>query len=286
MADEPFLDRLRADVDAEMQTLIGVATHEVAIRDANEEYRRRRRAIRSELRNLGLDDPNPWPDLWKWYGHYSADQHLTTYQARREFVLDMYRPLLDALEGLEERKLGTGIRPGPTGWTDVDRQVAALERAYARARTPEDFRQIGLLCRDIFISLGHVVFDPEKHLPPGAPIPKGDDAKQRLEYAIGAEHAGKGNEESRALVRAMWSFVQPVVHSRTGDETQAMIAAETTISLQRVIARLFPDPAGRLPEAGEDEQEWEPSPEDVRWYVEHMIEKTMHPQGSDIRTVL
>jgi hypothetical protein len=131
--ESSFIDRLRSDIDAEIDMLMGVATHEVNIRDANDEYKQRRRRIRSELRELTIDDPNPWSDLWAWYGHYSRDSNLSSYQARRMFLLETYQPLRDALDGLEGRRLGTGIIVGPTGWTDVDRQVAALERAYAVA---------------------------------------------------------------------------------------------------------------------------------------------------------
>ena len=68
-----------------------------------------------------------------------------TRPAATSFLL--YQLVLDTLDGLEQCRLGSGIAMGLTGWTDVDRQVAALERAYAAASVPEGFRQVGLLCR-------------------------------------------------------------------------------------------------------------------------------------------
>jgi hypothetical protein len=272
VVEDTFIDRLRADIDAEIQTLIDVARNEVGIRGANNEYKSRRRRIRAELREAGLDDPNPWPDLWRWYGHYSGDGSLGTYQARRELVLESYQPLLDSLEGLEERRLGTGISVPATGWTEVDRQVAALHTSYARAHTPEEYRQVGLLCRDIFVSLGHVVFDGAKHLPPGKDPPRGDDAKNRLELAVLAEYGGGPNEKLRALVRSTWDFAQPIVHDRTDDQTKAMLAADATIHLQKVLAVLFPNPTGFLPAEtspdDEEEPDGEPSLDDLRAYQE------------------
>ena len=168
------------------------------------------------------------------------------------------------------------------GWADVDRQTSALREAYARAETPEEFRQVGLLCRDIFISLGRVIFDPEKHLPKNEPMPKRDDAKKRLDLAMKAEYGGSENEELRGLVRATYRFVQPRVHDQTEDRTNAMIAADATIHLVKVLAALFPTPtdaphaeeSAEL-EPGEDyepEPDWEPDSEDAAAYMEWLDE--------------
>lgn len=89
-----------------------------------------------------------------------------------------------SVQPVEQRRLGSGIARGLTGWADVDGQIAALERVYAAASAPEEFRQIGLLCRALFVSTSYVVFDADRHLPDGAQLPKKDDAKNRLDYAI------------------------------------------------------------------------------------------------------
>jgi hypothetical protein len=268
-----LLDRLRRDVDAEMQLLVDVACREADFKQVNDESKSRRRRMRGELKEVGLDDPNPWPDLWNWYGYYS--RNLPSYQERREHILSTYQPLLDALDGLEDRRVGTGIATAATGWTEVDRQVAALHGRYARARTPEDFRQIGLLCRDIFISLGHVIFDGRRHLSTGKAEPRLDDTKGRLELALAVEYGGEKNERLRKLVRSTWEFVQPVVHDRTDDATLAMIAADATLHLQKVLAALFPNPTGRLQtdDAYDVEPTWEPLDEDLRYYLTYLIDE-------------
>jgi hypothetical protein len=181
LGEDTFIDRLRAEIDYETAMLIGVATRDIAIEDASSDYKRRRRFIRQGLRSLGLDDPNQWPELWSWYGFYKEREELGTYQARREYIIRRYQPLLTALERLEERQLGTGIDAPETGWTEVDAETRQLRQRYATAQTPEDFRAVGLLCRDILISLGDVVFDPDRHLPMDQPMPKRDDAKNRID---------------------------------------------------------------------------------------------------------
>jgi hypothetical protein len=274
MAEDAFVDRLRADIEKQKQLLMDVSNWAANIRDVNDEYKDRRSRIRSQLKALGLEDPNPWSDLWLWYGHYKDNPGLASYQDRRELVLRTYQPLLDALENIGERRLGTGITAPATGWTEVDRQVGQLRESYARAETPEQYRQVGLLCRDIFISLGHVVFDPDKHLPAGAAMPKRDDAKNRLEWAVRSEYRGESGEKMRGLVRATLEFVQPVVHDRTHDRTKAMIAADATVHLVKVLAALFPSPTGKPPTDEDDEHEdydWEPSEDDWREYLESAI---------------
>ena len=118
-------------------------------------------------------------------------------------------------------------------------------------------------------------------------MPKRDDPKNRLAYAVRAEYGGGDNEELRVLVRATWKFVQPRVHDQTEDRTNAMIAADATIHLVKVLAALFGTPTGQgrghgepiQPELepGEDyepEPDWEPDPEDVQaylsWYTDEL----------------
>ena len=285
MADDTFIGRLRADVDLETDTLMGVAEGRIAIQDANEEYKKRRRGLRSALKRLGLSDPNNWPDLWLWYGRYKDDDELRSYQSRREFIILRYQPLIETLDNLADRQLGTGIDIPTTGWAPVDRQVEQLREMYARADTPEQFRQVGLLCRDIFISLGYVVFDPEKHLSEGEPMPKRDNAKDRLAYAVGAEYGGRSNVELRGLVRATWTYVQDRVHDQSEDRRDAMIAADATIHLVKVLAALFPRPTGKPPPAN-DENEYEdeigyeePDPENWDFTAEDWATADEPPYG-------
>lgn len=283
MGDDTFIDRLRGEIDYETAMLIGVATREIAIENASADYKRRRRIIRQGLRFLALDDPNPWPELWSWYGHYKEREELATYQARREHIIRRYQPLLSALERLEARQLGTGIDAPETGWTEVDSEVRQLRQRYATAQTPEDFRAVGLLCRDVLISLGHVVFDPEHHLPLDEAMPKRDDAKSRIDYVVQAEFPGSDNHRLRALVKAQWDYVQPVVHTRADTERKARLAADGTIYLVNTLRALIPEPTGVFanldeePPPGsnpsvEEYEEWEPEPEDLAYMERNWAE--------------
>lgn len=130
------LDELRALVNAQAELMVDVSTGGPRIRDENSRYQARRREIGAELRRLGLDDPNPHRDLWAWHGHWS--QQLPTYQSRRDYIREIHAPLLDALEHLGERHLGSGMQAPQTGWGAADHQLSQLRERYAISQTADD----------------------------------------------------------------------------------------------------------------------------------------------------
>jgi len=85
---------LLRDLEDQKAIMIAVATGGPKIQEKNPEFMDRRRRIRQELQTLGLQDPNPFVDLWGWYGKWSAGE-LTTYASRRTFVANMYSEVLD-----------------------------------------------------------------------------------------------------------------------------------------------------------------------------------------------
>lgn len=143
-----------------MDMMTAVATGGPSIQDVDREYQDRRRRVRALLRQLGLEDPNPHLDLWAWYGKWSRE--FGTYAERRSYVREMYRPLL---EGIDERSKGAvgSELPGSElpGRPAVDGQVTQLGIRLASAATPEDQQAVGLLCRDIMISLAQAAHDAD-----------------------------------------------------------------------------------------------------------------------------
>jgi hypothetical protein len=53
----------------------------------------------------------------------------------------------------------------------VDDQLGQLRERFATARTAEDFQAIGLLCRDLLISLSDATFDEDGHVAEGGDTP-------------------------------------------------------------------------------------------------------------------
>ena len=121
------------ELESQRELMIAVSTGGPRIDAVNEEFRERRDRIASALMERGLDDPNPYSDLWKWYGKWSSGD-LPTYQSRRAHISDLYTPLLDTLRS----PTASGVRkepPPPTGWSRVDRGIGAVRERLATAAT-------------------------------------------------------------------------------------------------------------------------------------------------------
>ena len=59
------------EIEAQKALMIAVSTGGPRIQQVNEEYKERRIEIQSRLLELGIKDPNPYGDLWSWYGKWS-----------------------------------------------------------------------------------------------------------------------------------------------------------------------------------------------------------------------
>ena len=124
----------------------------------------------------------------------------------------------------------------PTGWDRVDRVVTQLRKRLALARTEEDFQGIGLLCREVLISLAQTVYDPARH-----PILDGTDAspadfKRMLDAYIAVELKGNSGEHQRKHARAALDLAQHLQHKRTAVFRDAASCVEATTSVVNLIA--------------------------------------------------
>src|SRR4030095_13346134 len=137
----------------------------------------------------------PYPDLWAWYGKWSSGE-LPTYRSRREYLVQLFQPTLDALT---RRAAGVVAEPSaaPTGWTRVDRGIDAIRQRLETAHTEEEFQAVGLLCRETLISLGQAVYDPAQHTPTDGVTPSVTDGYRMIEAFISSALSGGSNETIR-----------------------------------------------------------------------------------------
>lgn len=222
------------ELELQRELLIAVATGGPRIDSVNEEFRERRDRIASALAERGLNDPNPYSDLWKWYGKWSSGD-LPTYQSRRIHVSDLYTPLLDAIRTPKAR----GARkepPPPTGWPRVDRGIGAVRDRLATATTEEEFQTVGLLCRETLISLAQAVYDASLHAPATGKVLSETDAGGMLEGFVAVELAGGANEEARRHAKAALSLAVALQHRRTATVKDAAMCAEATTAVMNLIA--------------------------------------------------
>jgi hypothetical protein len=74
--------------------------------------------------------------------------------------------------------LGGAIFEEPTGWQKVDRQLQEMRQRLDCAETEEQFQGVGLLCREVLISVAQEVYDPARHPLIDDKIPSNTDAKR------------------------------------------------------------------------------------------------------------
>lgn len=220
-------------VDFQRSLMTAVATGGPRIDDVNLEYKNRRTVIGDGLPKLGLADPNPYTDLWSWYGKWSAD--LPNYRSRREYLRDLYAPLQTQLESVVRGNQPADSRE-PTGWERVDRALDKLRLQLQDARDEEDYQQVGLLAREVLISLGQAVYDPSVHPPVDDVTPGQNDAGRMLESYIAATLAGKSNEELRRHAKAALRLALSLQHERDAGFRKAALCAEATASVVNTIA--------------------------------------------------
>jgi hypothetical protein len=126
----------------------------------------------------------------------------------------------------------------PTGWSKVDRQLQEVRQRLDSAQSEEQYQAVGLLCREVLISVGEVAFDPLRHRSLDGVGPSETDAKRRLEAMFEKELGGTANEEARGHAKAAVRLAVALQHKRTADFQTAALCAEATASVANLAAIL------------------------------------------------
>ncbi len=109
----PTHEDLIKRIEAQRNLMIAVATGGPRIQTVNTEYQEQREGLAAMLADLDIPDPNPFSDLWAWYGKWSSGD-LPSYQSRRRFISELYEPLISQLKRGTPTK-ASGIFKEPTG---------------------------------------------------------------------------------------------------------------------------------------------------------------------------
>lgn len=165
------------------------------------------------------------------------------WQARRDLLSGIFDSLHDRLAHVEleslESSLVEPISPhSRTGWSAVDTEISEMRRHFNSARTPQDYRAVGLDCVAVSEALSARVYDPARHLRPGEEEPPVAKTKQRIERFIEDVAPDSDNAALRKLARAVVKYAQHVKHSDTPTRREAGIAADAVIQLANMLRRL------------------------------------------------
>jgi hypothetical protein len=225
MTDDELVSGLKKIRD----TMIAVGTGGPRINDVNDSYQRIFATLSGELARRHLDNPITYGSLWDWYGRWSSGD-LPSYQSRRTFVGELIDPLI--------RRIRTGRveEMQPTGWQRVDRAVGEARDRLAAAENEEQFQAVGLLCREILISLAQAVYVRERHPALNGTEPSSTDAKRMLEAYIATELADSANEEVRRHARSALDLANALQHRRTATFRETAMCVEATTTIINVIA--------------------------------------------------
>lgn len=225
-------DELLKEIEAQRSLMVAVATGGPKIQEVNHQYTERRDRIQRELRGRNLKDPNPHGDLWAWYGRWNSGD-LGSWASRRAHLSEMYQPLIDQIRA---NVAGSRLFEEPTGWARVDRGVYEIRRRLEQAEAEEHFQAVGLLCREVLISVAQVVYDPQRHPTEDGSQPSETDAKRMLDAYMLAELSGGPNEGIRRHAKAALALANDLQHHRTATYRQAALCAEATTSVVNLVA--------------------------------------------------
>jgi hypothetical protein len=174
---------------------------------------------------------NPHEDLWDWYHYWNTN--LPSYRDRRFYVNRLFGP---TIESVTKRSAFYSVPREPTGWERVDRALSKARSQLEGASAEEDCQAIGLLCREIIISLAQAVYDPTMHESLDGVRPSETDANRMLEAYIAHVFPGASNKEIRAFVRASLALALNLQHRRTATRKLAALCVEAAASTTAVIS--------------------------------------------------
>jgi hypothetical protein len=227
------VDNLVAEVCILLNDMNAVATGKARIQELDDQYKARKRRIRQELEFRGICDPNPFDSLWDWYHKWKSE--FERYGERRRYLTALFEPLFLSLA---DRLVEPVPIREPTGWDRVDRALTKARRILESAAHEEDFQSVGLLCREVLISVGQSVYNPEIHSPSDGTTPSATDANRMIEAFFMDAAAGSSNETVRRYAKSSLQLALELQHRRSADFRVASLCLEATSSVVHTVAIL------------------------------------------------
>lgn len=215
--------------------LISVSTGGPRIQSVEPQYKQTYEYVKRQLKRIDVDNPNDYDSLWNWHGKWS--NNIPSYQGRRDHINEMYKPLIDILSEVEDTRI-VDIRVDLQGWDKINRSIGEIKNRERQAQNEEQFQAVGMLCRELIITLAQTIFDSTKHPSiDGTAISK-TDAKRMLEAYVAVVLAGNESEELRAYARTTNKFANTLTHKRTATKKEMMLCTSATLALINFIGVL------------------------------------------------
>ena len=221
---------LKQNIETVRNIMVTVATGGNRIQEEDERYKKLNTQIASDCKRLNLTYNNPYSNLWEWYGKWKAD--FPTYQERRTYINELFAPTLSYFDDTEySNSIETFVELDD--WERIRRTVTKIKRDSSIAKNEEDFQSIGLLCREVIISLAQAVYNPVVH---GTEDEKGviigeTDAVRMIGNYISIELSGSSNDELRAYAKNTNKLANRLTHERNATKKDMLLSVSSTIAL-------------------------------------------------------
>lgn len=230
------LKELRQNIDTIRSIMVSVATGGDLIQNVNERYQTLNTSVKSICNKLGIPYNNPFESLWDWYGKWKAD--FPKYQERREYIRDLFSSALSGIDNYKESSVEVLVQLDD--WVRIKRTVDKIKSDCQSAKDEEDFQSVGLLCRDVLISLAQAVYDAEVH---GNTDEQGtlignSDAVRMIGNYFSVVLKGKQTKELRDYAKATNAIANQLTHKRTATRTDMLLTMSSTIALINFIGIL------------------------------------------------
>lgn len=213
--------------------MISVATGGASAEQADDDYRARHEKLTDALRRIGQPNPFPWPSLWEWHTFYA--RRLGTHEDRRRYVDRLAQKVLVELPPQDTLQARSAA---PQTWQAVNLRLDELQDCLKKARTLDDYQDVGRRCREVMIAAANTLFS-DSMVSAGEVVPHGSNAKDRMDIVL---RNSRSRPELRRLLRdltlAAWDLSVTVLHSDSASKLDAIIAADSTTLLARSLKQL------------------------------------------------
>lgn len=233
---------LLPDLILHREMMVAVATGQQQIQEVDDYYSARQFRLTEGCAAMGIKYENPHASLWDWYNFWKA-QGMDTYADRRNYVRTLFAGPVALAVGRVHNPSPLNERE-PTGWERVDRSLGKAKAQFLAASTEEEWQTVGLLGREVLISLGQAVYDREVH---GETDEDGKrigstDARRQLFAWLHHQMSGGDNKEIRAHIKASIDLAVHLQHRRTATRQLAELCLEATSSAVSVVAIIARSP--------------------------------------------
>ena len=222
--------KLKQNIETIKNIMVSVATGGNRIQDEETRYKSIHNQIQTDCKNLNIPYNNGFTSLWDWYGKWKAD--FPTYKERRIYVKDIFEQTLAYFEESDKQEV-TDTFVELDDWDKIKRTVKKIKIDSLSAVNEEDFQTIGLLCRDVIISLAQAVYDPIIHgdtHEDGTKIGNADAVRMignYVNYTLG----GSSNKELKGYAKTTNALANQLTHKRTATKKDMLLAVSSTIAL-------------------------------------------------------